>query len=155
MKLLLLMTTLSTLCLYKCHSSTFSYSVFQKRQHVFIMKILCIYVNNLLKIRDLLWKTVIRPAFYTSLTQSLRIRSIFLESTLNLEHFQKNWASYLKYFWNYWLWKIWLLICRKAISSYFFIILSQIELRKVIFSLIGDFRTAWWQVHYAWPIFSS
>ena len=33
-------------------------------------------------------------------------------------------------------------ICRKVLLSYFLIILSQTELGKVIFSQVGDIRTA-------------
>ena len=39
----------------------------------------------------------------------------FSESTLNLQRFwKKNWASWLKYFWNYWLRKTSLLKCIKC-----------------------------------------
>ena len=37
-------------------------------------------------------------------------------------------------------------ICRKVLLSYFFIILGQIELEKVIFNHIWHFRTAWLHV---------
>ena len=38
----------------------------------------------------------------------------FIESTLHLKHFEKNWTSYLTYFWNYWLWKMSLAWCIKG-----------------------------------------
>ena len=39
---------------------------------------------------------------------------VLLESTLNFEHFEKKWSSKLKYFWNSWLQKAWLLKCIKG-----------------------------------------
>ena len=79
-------------------------------------------------------------------------------------------ASYLKYFWTYWIRKTWLLKCikgpvseipsavnmlplvlpspktgkisRDAFLSYFFMNLGQIDLEKVIFTKIWGFRTA-------------
>ena len=41
----------------------------------------------------------------------------FLECALNLEHFEKKWASWLKYFWSYWLWKTCILKCIKGLVS--------------------------------------
>ena len=45
------------------------------------------------------------------------IFTAFLESTLNFEHFEKSWASLLKYFWSYWLRETWLLKFIKPLVS--------------------------------------
>ena len=50
------------------------------------------------------------------LTTFTQIFVAFLESILNLEHFQKKTqASQLKYYWSYWLQTTFLLICTKSL----------------------------------------
>ena len=80
--------------------------------------------------------------------------------------FSKKWASEVKYFWSYWLRRMCLFKCitglvsenhltvnvltspknswnlQKSTFILLFIILSQIELEKVIFNHMLDFRTA-------------
>ena len=102
----------------------------------------------------------------------------FVVSTWNFQCSEKKWTSEVRYSWNCWLRKMCLFkyitglvsenplavkmltspktpeIWRKVLLTYLFFILSQIELEKVIFNQIWEFRTGWLHIDRKLRVFS-